>query len=183
MSAIHEKFSLLIKEQKFDEALILCQRSLDQSPNSAEIIGLRGVARFYLKDIHCLDDLNEAIRIDPENPYRYSSRAYIIDILGDTEAAIQDYLKAIELDPEDHIAHNNLGMLQDKLGRKELAQNHFQKSDQLMGIEKNKYAFPEENLQHRINAEKKLGVFSILKRTLTNREGWKEFISFVRNKF
>ena len=86
-----------------------------------------------------LENMNKSQQLEPENPYRYSSRAYIKDACGDTEGAIADYKKCIELDPDDAIAYNNLGMLEDKLGRKQKAENHFKKADQLSKDEKSPF--------------------------------------------
>lgn len=46
----------------------------------------------------------------------------MLEIFGDTEAAILDYEKAIKLDPEDAVSYNNIGLLQEKLGYKQKAQ-------------------------------------------------------------
>ena len=82
-------------------ALAIPKDVLAANPNNADALGARAVAKYHLKDLSCMSDLNQAIELDPVNAYRYSSRAYILDALGDTEAAVVDYLKAVELDPED----------------------------------------------------------------------------------
>ena len=131
-----------------------------------------------------MSDLNQAIELDPVNAYRYSSRAYILDALGDTEAAVVDYLKAVELDPEDFVAFNNLGLLEEKLGRKAKAQSSFDQSDALMGLKKKegKYHFPEAPLQQKLNEAKDRSLLSSFKETFTSKEGWQSFYTFLRQK-
>jgi tetratricopeptide (TPR) repeat protein len=80
-----------------------------------------------------LTELDRAANLDPRNPYRYSSRAYLKDRIGDFLGAIADYEKAIELDPEDAVAFNNLGLVEEKMGRMEKAKNYFEKADSLSG--------------------------------------------------
>jgi tetratricopeptide (TPR) repeat protein len=92
-----------------------------------------------------IEELDRAANLDPNNPYRYSSRAYLKDRIGDLAGAIADYEKAIELDPEDAVAYNNLGLVEEKMGRKEKAQQNFTKADALSGYPPKKE--PEQVLQ------------------------------------
>ena len=110
------EFRQLIAQEQFSEALAIPNGcTCCQTPNNADALGARAVAKYHLKDLSCMSDLNQAIELDPVNAYRYSSRAYILDALGDTEAAVVDYLKAVELDPEDFVAFNNLGFIGRKI--------------------------------------------------------------------
>ena len=177
-------FSTAISTQKFNRAFTLSDNAFRLNKSDADAIGARGVAKFYLKDLTCLDDLNVAVDMESENGYRYSSRAYILDALGDSESAVLDYKKAVELDPEDYIAYNNLGMLEEKLGRKELADRSFIKSDELLGLDKKqgRYKFAEPILQHQLNAEKELNLAKSFANTFTSKEGWQNFFKFVQQK-
>ncbi len=56
-----------------------------------------------------LEDFNKALALDPENPYRYASRAFFRDRIGDYQGALEDYEITISLDPDDAIAINNVG--------------------------------------------------------------------------
>lgn len=182
-NTIFDEFGKLVRQEKYDDALNLTSALIKNEPENPDFVGLHGLAKFYVKDISCLAELDKAVELDPENPYRYSSRAYIRDVMGDTSAAIEDYLKTIELDPEDHIAFNNLGMLQEKAGRQEKAKKSFAKADEILGIDKHKPSFPEENMQHAINKSKKEDKWSVLKNTMSSKNGWQEFLSFVKSKF
>ncbi|NMM50466.1 tetratricopeptide repeat protein [Marinigracilibium pacificum] len=100
--------------------------------NSPSMISERALAHFLNQNTEAaMKDLDLAAELDPENPYRYSSRAFIKDRLGDLEGAIKDYNKAIELDPDDAISYNNKGLVEEKLGRKEAAKKSFTKADHL----------------------------------------------------
>ena len=65
-----------------------------------------GMCYFHSRNlILCLKNLNKAQKLDPNNPFRYSSRAFVKNGMGDVDGAIEDYNIAIHLDPQDAIAH------------------------------------------------------------------------------
>jgi Flp pilus assembly protein TadD len=121
-----------LKEGKYSEALINFDKALAENPNDASCISDKAVALFHLdKKVEALALLDYAQKLEPNNPYRYSSRAFIKDALGDLQGAILDYQKAIELDPDDMVAYNNLGLIEEKLGYKEAAKKKFAEADAL----------------------------------------------------
>ena len=96
------------------------QRAIRDYERAIGYYGLRDeVAYFNLATAHiavgeldsALDDLNEAIEIQPDWAPAYSYRGTIRAIMGDYEQAIQDYGRAIELDPDDAQAHRDRGAL------------------------------------------------------------------------
>ena len=122
-----------------------------------------------------LTNMNKAQELEPRNPYRYSSRAYIKDAIGDLEGAIADYKKCIELDPQDAVAHNNLGMLEEKLGRKKKADNHFKKADEISKDEKSpffgKFNADGEQIMNQQEAQKE--VQNVVKKAIEKEEAEK----------
>ena len=95
----------------------------------------RAVCVFQLgRKKEALDQLDEAVALEPDNPYRYSSRAWIRAALKDVDGAIEDYRKALDLDPDDAITLNNLGLLEEQYGMRKAAQEKFKRADTLMGI-------------------------------------------------
>lgn len=118
--------------QRFDLALYYYEQALAIEPQNAHIIGEKGVLLFHQnKKEESLAAMDLAQSLEPDNPYRYASRAFIKDSLGDLHGAIEDYRRALELDPDDAVAWNNLGLLEEKLGYKEAAQKKFIRADEL----------------------------------------------------
>ena len=76
-------------------------------------------------------DLDRAVELEPLKAYRYASRAFIKDRLGDIKGALKDYEKAVELDPDDAISHNNKGLVEEKLGYHDQARQSYRKADTL----------------------------------------------------
>lgn len=167
-----------------------------ESEENPSIYSERGVVWYYLGDKKkSLADMDHAASLEPDNPYRYSSRAYIKDWIGDIEGAIQDYERAVALDPEDSIAFNNLGLLQEKQGYVDKAKSNYERADKLEGV---------DELLAKIRAEQKelhdkdiakcadsegsmerdrISVFALLRSTFGSKNGWKEYLDFIRNGF
>ncbi len=204
----YQKAYAVFKDGKPEKAIKLYTKLLEKFGPDADILSDRGVAYFHMDNkVQALKDLQESLNIEPENPYRYSSIAYIKDSMGRTEEAIEDYKIAVKLDPEDAIAWNNLGLLEEKLGKIEQAKRRFQKSDEILGIDKGRdERFKKEldrldnapnpgsekkivprNIQREINKEdkslKKAGRGGIVKSVLTEKSEFKKFLQFVRNGF
>lgn len=139
--------------------------------------------------------LDEALAIQPEYGYRYSSRAYIKAYMRDYEGASADYREAIRLDPSDAISHNNLGMLEEQMGRADSAKQLFSKADDLEEILKENNIVsasdqidPPVNLQKKLNEEKRrfqsdntLGATG--KKVLFSAQERKKFFRFIFNGF
>ena len=122
---------------------------LSRLPNEPTLLCDRGISHFHNKDIpSAMKDMDKAVEIDPENPYRYSSRAYIRS-RSDINGAISDYEKAIELDPKDEISYNNLGLLQENAGRMKAAKKNYAKGNSLI-------SYNPKNRKERLDAKEKV---------------------------
>ena len=64
-----------------------------------------------------IDDLTEAIRLDPKRAAAYQNRGAAYNGLGQYERAIDDLSQAIELDPENAGAYTNRGLAYFAVGR------------------------------------------------------------------
>jgi len=149
-------------------------------PEEPSIYSERGVSYFHNKQIDlALKDMDRAVEFEPSNPYRYSSRAFIL-AYKDVDAAILDYKKAIELDPKDDIAYNNLGLLEENAGRFKDAQESYKKSNELIGYEPEKRQQQEEPIVEK-EATKTIG--NVLKSLFTSAAARKDLWQFVKNIF
>jgi tetratricopeptide (TPR) repeat protein len=183
--ALHNRARALSRIGKIKLALVDFKALTIQSPQNASFIADYAVA------LH-LDDQNEqaallfeqALALEPTNPYRYASRAYFKDRTGDFEGAIQDYEKAIELDPEDAISLNNKGLIEEKLGYKERANKSFDKSNTLVGYNpaekaKEKHSAPNFSQVQKTSSKDQNNRWTIIKSVFT-KEGFKDFASFTK---
>lgn len=174
---------LQTRQEKHEKALLHMNAALTWFSDDADILCERAVIYFHLhRKRESLEDLNQAVRLDPANSFRYSSRAYIRDAMGDTDGAIEDYEMAIALDPQDGIAHNNLGLLLEKKGYKDKAQPFYDIADALAGDlepqteEKKAEASPDET------EESQETTAGIMRKIITDRKVFHEFTAFWRER-
>ena len=126
------------KIEKYDNSVADLTTILTRLPEEATLFCDRGISHFKNKNIDAaLKDMDKAVKLEPNNPFRYSSRAYIKG-KADIDGAMADYEKAIELDPKDEISYNNLGLLQENAGRMKAAKKNFKKSNKILGYDPDK---------------------------------------------
>lgn len=182
----HKKGEELHHAGKFLEAITQFNQALELLPDHPDILADRAVAYLMLEKYKlAILDFDKAASIDPENPYRYSSRAFAKDKIGDIDGALADYEKAIKLDPSDAIAHNNLGLLLENKGSRKGAKNMFELADKL-NKENELPPTPQQapnatsnQASETTTSKDPVQVF----KSIFTKEGWKDFVSFVRNGF
>ena len=189
----HEEADKKLKDGKIEESLKLFNKALDLSPNDPDIISDRGVAYLHLNDeTNCFKDFNRALELEPKKAYRYAARAYAKKHFKDLNGAVEDYIIAVDLDPEDAIAQNNLGLLLEEQGYQTAATERFKRADSLSKIEDGLLdAIDEiEGVQPEIELipveEKKENTKNVkteLKKVVTSKKQFKEFVRFVKNGF
>jgi len=135
-----------------------------------------------------LNDLNKAVELDTNNPFRYTSRAFIRAYV-DIDGAIEDYQKAIELDPDDEIAYNNLGLLQEQKGNFKEAKKSFNESNKIIGYNPEKR---QEKQEKKIKDFETLDLpkektysssWELFKGIFTSNEIRKEYFLFLKKFF
>ena len=165
------------EKKEFEKAEHLYTQYLLTNPDNAECYYQRGMCKLHQnKTRACLEDFIIAKKIEPNNPYRHSSIAFIYSKLNQTENAIASYQKAIELDPEDAIAMNNLGILEEKKGNVIQAKKLYKHADLSSGI------MPPLNKEPKSKSDKstdELTKIQIIKQVFTTQKGMKEFINFI----
>lgn len=165
---------------KFHESINDFTALISRLPEVATLYSERGVSYYHLKDYEtALIDLNKAVAIEPNNPYRYSSRAYIRAYI-DIEGAIADYEKAVELDPKDEIALNNLGLLQENKGNIKEAQKRFKQSNEIIGYNPEKRQAKDESDEEEIET-RSLG--KLMLDVFTDKKTRNEYFNFLKGFF
>jgi Flp pilus assembly protein TadD len=187
-NTFYKKARKKYEAKQFEDAVYWYTRTISVDGEDAEMYSERGVAFFHMGKLpESLDDLSRAQALEAENPYRYASRAYIRDAMGDLEGAITDYETALKLDPDDSVALNNLGMLEEKRGYHSKAKALFDFADKL---DKDARASGEtedlrpKNIQREINAKSKnKSITREMKDVFTKKSAFKDFLTFIGNGF
>ncbi len=150
-------------------------------PNEATLLCERAISHFNNKDIDAaLKDMDKAVEIEPDNPFRYSSRAYIKSET-DPKGAMVDYEKAIALDPKDEISLNNLGLLQENLGQLKAAKETFKKSNKIIGYDPEKRQETKINETADIKKEASLG--KVMLSVFKSKKARQEYFNFLKSFF
>tara|TARA_R110001592_G_scaffold64055_5_gene196640 strand:- start:5236 stop:5892 length:657 start_codon:yes stop_codon:yes gene_type:complete len=155
---------------------------IERLSDEATIYSERAVSYFHFKNYKAaVLDLNKAVELEPNNPYRYSSRAYIRAYI-DIDGAMADYEKAIELDPQDDISYNNLGLLQENQGSMRQAQENFERNKQIIE-NTSKAPTPLPKVKKQEMEEENLTFWKVMKQLITSKKTQQEFGSFLKAGF
>ena len=150
--------------------------------NEPSLLCERGISHFHNKDIEAaLKDMDMAVELDPSNPFRYSSRAYI-RTKSDINGAMADYEKAVELDPKDEISLNNLGLLQENAGKMKAAKKTFKKSNEIIGYDPKKRDITVQDKKIKDNSSQE-SIGKIMFNVFTSRDTQKEYFRFLKSLF
>lgn len=135
INKLHKEAELAAKTGDFTKALNLLTQAVLDSPKEPKLYEDMGVVYLHLqfKD-KSIEAFDKALELDPNNPYRYSSRAFAKARFKDFDGAIADYEQAIVMDPEDAITRNNLGLALEQQGYYKKAEKQFKKSNDILGI-------------------------------------------------
>ena len=109
MNQIYE----LLKERKYEEALPLIEKALEEDPNNAKLWGYKGVALRNTGKPHLACPCYEkALEINPEDPDMWLNRGMSIRFMNRKDShlqAVESYQNAVKYDPTCVDALNNLG--------------------------------------------------------------------------
>lgn len=186
LSALYNRARAYSKLHQLAKALDDFKQLVLLQPTNATFIGDYAVALHLNKnDDEAKIQFDKALALEPENPYRWSSRAFFKDRIGESQSALKDYDKAIELDPEDAIALNNRGLIEEKLGYIEKSKNSFNRSNKLVGYDpdKSQKSAPKSrpNISAKEQEEEKLTRWKVIKSVFT-KEGFRDFGQFYKNR-
>lgn len=116
----------LWKQERSDEAIMVCQQALDIDPNRADTHNILG--SIYLSQ-HRLDEatasFRNALAIHSRYPHALNNLGNVLQKQKQFEAAITHYQQAISLQENYPEAHNNLGRALKKIGRIDEARKAF----------------------------------------------------------
>lgn len=108
-SAWYRRGQVLLRRDRFDEAIVDFTRVLELSPRDALALNARGWSLFKLGRYDAAyRDVEASLSLSPRYAPAYDTRAHIREALGQREAAIADFRMALTLDPDDPLVHLTL---------------------------------------------------------------------------
>jgi tetratricopeptide (TPR) repeat protein len=112
----------LMQERKLAEAEAAFTHALEFRKGWIQALMMRAQIRYQLKTFDgAIADLNEVIRLKPNQASAYDKRGLAYSYSGRHQQAISDYTKATELEPDRANPYNNRGWAYLELGRREEA--------------------------------------------------------------
>lgn len=98
--------------QRFDEAVKVLSKAIQDDPNNAQAVHYRGMARYYQGDIdQAIADYTRALEIEPELAKVYTSRGVALFRNGDYQPAKKDLERAVSENPKDTNALNQMAWM------------------------------------------------------------------------
>lgn len=172
------------KLDNFNKSITDFNALLTKLPDEPTLLCERAISFFKNEQIDlAMLDLDKAVELDSNNPYRYTSRAFIRAYV-DIDGAIEDYQKAIELDPKDEIAYNNLGLLQEQKGNFKEANQNYNKSNKIIGYNPEAKNKKTEVNANPTNTEKTYhNSWELFLGLFTSSAVRKEYVRFMKNFF
>ncbi len=130
----------LIKNKKYFEAKIICQKAIDDIPNSEIFLSLMG--NIFLLERNYQEAKNFFLRglvVNSENYKLFISLGIANERLNENEEAAKNFLNAINIKPDLFEGLNNLGFIYNKLKKYDLAIKYLTKCIEV------KKDYPEAN--------------------------------------
>ena len=82
------------------------------SEDESILYSSRASNRFMQRDLNgAINELSQAINLNPNNPMHYLNRGYVKHVLMDYKGAMEDYNSALKVNPNFAQAYNNRGVL------------------------------------------------------------------------
>lgn len=179
-----EQAKAKVTDNVLDEALELFHKALELNEKGKEAFYERGVLYTNLKKYDlALFDFNRLIELESDNPFFYACRAFIKTGMKDGNGAMLDYEMTLKLDPDDAIALNNLGLLQEQFNYKSAAEKSFDRSNELLGYNPNRYGAAREVKEAIPPHNQSESRLDVAKSVFTKKSVFKEFIAFIKNGF
>ena len=175
---------------KFEDALEHWNVLISLEQNSASYYFERGVCKFNLQYKSAMEDFDEALRLEPENAYFHSGKAFLLDKLGRLNEAIASYQRSLELDPENEVTLNNMAITEYKMGNKDRAGELFDESDKLFidqGLMSERFQpnFSKQVQQKVVPepVEAKSTLWKEVKKVFSSRKDFGLFVGYLKGVF
>ena len=121
---------LLMRAERYEEAMVLYDESLEDLPGNTDLLYARGMLAERMDLLDVLErDMREIISQDPDNAEALNALGYTLaDRTDRFEEAYELIMRAIELKPDDHYIVDSLGWVLHRMGRHEEALEHLRRA-------------------------------------------------------
>jgi serine/threonine protein kinase/tetratricopeptide (TPR) repeat protein len=119
IASVHRpRVSALLELGRADEAIAACDAYLRSGFRSAELLGLRGLAKIKGNRLgSAIDDYTLALAIEPLSTNIRSRRGWAYLVSGAIQLALDDFEEVVRIDPSNGDAHSGRGLALAAFGR------------------------------------------------------------------
>lgn len=140
--AYYSKSMSLFDLQKYDEALMSIDKSIEINPNDDYYYSMKGLIYEELEKLEeALEYYDKAIKVDPKEPQNYNDKGDILNDLDRHEEALEYFNKAISMDSSIADFFNDKGNVLYALERYEEAIESYNKAIELYEESESSYAY------------------------------------------
>ena len=108
----------LLELKRDHDAIVAADAALRNGPNSADLLGLRGLARARRNEFAAaIDDYTLALALEPSTPVLYGRRGWAYLASAAAQLALRDFEQAIRIDPSAGDFYSGRGSALIALGR------------------------------------------------------------------
>lgn len=126
VTQLREEARVLIKQQRFGDALPLLQQAIRQDPSFWNDWYLAGQCYRFLNEIGpAIEHLRRASELEANDPGVFLALGIALQLVGRFDDAIEVLKRALELDPDFAAAYNSLALTQKKAGQLEKALHNY----------------------------------------------------------
>lgn len=111
----------------YSEAQKTLNKILKLDKQQAKAICLRGVSKFFQNKNGYKNDIDKALKFEPNNPFILTYRGYIYYSLYQYDKALKDIKASLKINPENNFAKQLLAVIYAKLGYFKKAINEYKK--------------------------------------------------------
>ena len=117
-AAVHRyRVGALLELKRDHDAIVAADAALRTGPNSADLLGLRGLARARRNDFAAaIDDYTLALALEPSTPVLYGRRGWAYLVSGAAQLALRDFEQAIRIDPSAGDFYSGTRIIPDRAG-------------------------------------------------------------------
>jgi tetratricopeptide (TPR) repeat protein len=121
---------LLVDQKRYDEALAIYNRSLDATPNSANLLYMRALLAEKMNKLDMMEkDLRKVLELEPNNVHALNALGYTLaDRTTRYTEALELIQKALTQNPDDYYILDSMGWVLYRLGKYPQAIEHLRKA-------------------------------------------------------
>lgn len=139
---IYTEGNISINQGKYDEAISIFEKLLNQNQNIENVLSSIGLCYYYKGDYNlAIDYYTKSLSKNNLLFGSYYGRASSYRMIAENDKAENDYKKIIELNPNFYLAYKNLGSIESERGNKKEALSYYEKAIQFSAPKKYDYLY------------------------------------------